>query len=290
MQRGPVRLSVAGLLFVLAGCASTALRGARADLAAGNYQAAHQELLAARSVPDLRESQRREIDNDLCVTEYKIGAPAYPLDEQDKACTTAAAEGATTSAELEAKVSERRLTAASKEVNDAITDGQLSAAEEAISRYAAIRGADQAITAKWSDELWSLVKRENEADTKSSRSAYRPAIAQVERRHPEVHRMSQSAFTRWLQKNLTVEGQPLVSHVSFDRRTLTLLLPEDKLDMVALNLDRLALVNDGMVARCGCVGQTNVSLQKTELPAYFVRLDAQTRQSEILVLAQPGAL
>lgn len=286
MERGLARLSLAGL-FVLAGCASTALRGARADLTAGNYQVAHQELLAARSDPSLSNSKRREIDNDLCLSEYKLGAPAYSLTVQDHTCTVAATEGAEESAELAQKIEHARLAALAKRINDAIASGELGDAEEGIVRYAAIPGADQTAISEWSQQLWTVVKRQDDAGPKFRPRAYIPAIAEVARRYPEVHQMSKRAFTEWVEQKLTVEGTPLVSKVSLNRRTLTLMMPEYRTSAAALNLDRLALVNDGMVARCGCVGQTNVALQKTELPAYLVRLDPETRQSEILVLTHP---
>jgi len=54
-----------------------------------------------------------------------------------------------------------------------------------------------------------------------------------------------------------------------------------------LNLDRFAVVNDGLVARCACPGETNVAFERNDLPAYLVRFDPALRQSAILVLAGP---
>ena len=86
---------------------------------------------------------------------------------------------------------------------------------------------------------------------------------------------------------MTVAGASMISGVEVAQHTLTLRLPDDQLAVVAINLDRFAKVNDAMVARCGCDGRTKVALQKTQLPAYLVRLDPATRRSEILVLAHP---
>jgi hypothetical protein len=113
------------------------------------------------------------------------------------------------------------------------------------------------------------------------------AISQAERQFPEIKRMSDASFTRWVQSNTTVSGTPLVSDVKLGKRTLSLWISEHQLHDVALNLDRFVRVNDAMVARCGCDGKTNIALQGTGLPAYLVSLDPETRHSEVLILARP---
>ena len=43
-------------------------------------------------------------------------------------------------------------------------------------------------------------------------------------------------------------------------------------------------INDAMVARCGCDARTNVAVSETGFPAYFIRLDPETRLSEVMIL------
>src|SRR5260370_33539341 len=97
--------------------------------------------------------------------------------------------------------------------------------------------------------------------------------------------MSDRAFSRWVEQNMTVAGACLIAGVEVTKQTLTLRLPVDQLAAAAVNLDRFAKVNDAMVARCGGDGRTKVAIQDTQLPAYLVRLDPATRRSEILVVA-----
>jgi len=50
------------------------------------------------------------------------------------------------------------------------------------------------------------------------------------------------------------EGAPLVSSVELGPRRMTLWVTDERLNAVALNLDRFARINDALVARCRCAG------------------------------------
>src|SRR5690348_3178204 len=77
----------------LAGCMNASLRSADASIAAGNFREAHQQLLAAQSrISELSPRERRKLKDDLCLTEYRIGAPSYPLAHQQATCAAAVAE------------------------------------------------------------------------------------------------------------------------------------------------------------------------------------------------------
>ncbi len=89
-------------------------------------------------------------------------------------------------------------------------------------------------------------------------------------------------------ENATVSHTPHWSMASrcaaaqIDLRVASGSLPE-----VALNLDRFTRINDAMAARCRCDGRTNISVEGSGLPAYLLRLDPETRKSEVLVMPQP---
>ncbi len=64
----------------LSGCLNASLAAARAKLKEGQYAAAHEQLVAAASQPQqLSARERREVLDGLCLTEFKIGAPSYPV-------------------------------------------------------------------------------------------------------------------------------------------------------------------------------------------------------------------
>ncbi|HXR25018.1 MAG TPA: hypothetical protein VN742_06630 [Candidatus Binataceae bacterium] len=281
--RALLALLAAGLL---AGCAGASLRAARSAIAAGDYTTAHQELVTARNDPRLSDRQRREITDDLCLTEYKVGAPAYPTAEQLSICHEAANAGAAQSATLLATIAASQRTVETNNINQAIAHADLAGAEAAIARYRALPGTDPHAITKWSKQLWVIVGRDDASAAKSRRRTLKPAISQAAREFPQVHAMNERVFARWIEKNMRVDGTSLVSSVKVAERTLTLHIPDNQLAAAATNLDRFAKVNDAMVARCGCDGRTNVALQDGELPAYLVRLDPATHRSEILVLAQ----
>jgi hypothetical protein len=47
------------------------------------------------------------------------------------------------------------------------------------------------------------------------------------------------------------------------------------------------MINDGMAGRCGCDARTNVAVAETGFPAYFIRLDPETKMSEVMILPAP---
>ncbi len=77
------------LAVALSACAPSALSTARSQIAAANYPAARQELVALSVRTDLNESQRREVKDDLCLVDFKIGRPTYSLAEQRGVCLDA---------------------------------------------------------------------------------------------------------------------------------------------------------------------------------------------------------
>lgn len=270
----------------LTGCAGASLRAARGALAVGDYPTAHRALAAARNDPKLSDRQRREITDDLCLTEYKVGAPAYPTAEQLSICREAAGAGAGPSTALLGEIATAERLAEANYVNQAIAHSDLAGAATAITRYRALPGTDPRAITRWSRQLWVIVGRDDTRAAKSRRMTLQPAISLAARQFPQVHAMNDRAFARWVQRNMRVDGTSLVSSVKVAERTLTLHIPDRQMAAAATNLDRFAKVNDAMVARCGCDGRTNVAFQASELPAYLVRLDPATHRSAILVLAQ----
>ena len=99
--------------------------------------------------------------------------------------------------------------------------------------------------------------------------------------------MDELAFRRWIEDKTTISGIQMVSSVEVSKHVLRLWIPSTQMETAALNLDRFAHINDALVARCGCNGKTNVAAVANGLPAYLVRMDPETRHSEVLILARP---
>jgi hypothetical protein len=254
-------------------------------MAAGQFAAAHQQLVKAQQDTHISARQRVEVAEGLCITEYKIGAPAYPEAEQASACSIAATGGSRQSAELLSRINTEQRTDLVSKADHAIAVDDLAGAEEAISRYRSLPGRDPRQIAVWSKKLWIIVRRSDTSAARSRRSVLQPAISDARRTYPHLQGMGDQVFARWIEKNLRVDGSSLASSVRVARTSVLLRIPENNLDKAAINLDRFARINDAMIARCGCDGRTDVALQNGDLPAYLVRLDPQTRRSEILVLA-----
>jgi len=270
----------------LAGCTNGSIAAARGELAAGHYAAAHQDLVtASHSSEQLSARERREVADGICLTEYKIGAPDYPFAEQQHACAAAAGAPGSESSALLDKVEKAQRTTTSEEISNAISHGDIAQAEAAIARYNSIPGGDPNAVERWSHQLWAVVNREDHGPTRDRKRHLAPAISEAARAYPRMKAMKEGAFQLWVEEHATVGGTKMLSLVQVGRSTLNLWIPSDHLGTAALNLDRFTNINDALVARCHCDGRTKIAVQGSDLPAYLVRLDPETRLSEVLILA-----
>ena len=268
----------------LSACAPSALNSARTQMSAGNYPAARQELVALASRTDLSPSQRREVMDDLCMCDFKIGRPTYTLAEQRRTCTEAMKEPGSQSAAIVAQIEVEQREKDAKQVEAALNAHDLADAEIAAADYQSLPGADPATLARWSQQVWKLADAQVFADSAARKRSLGAAIAQARKNHPDAHKMDKRQFTEWVEKTATVSGTALASNVDIKDSTLNLSIGESNLQTAALSLDRFATINDAMVARCGCDARTNVSIAETGFPAYFIRLDPETKMSEVMIL------
>jgi hypothetical protein len=239
--------------------------------------ASHPEKLSA--------PERREVKDDLCIIEFTIGRPTYSLKEQQRVCTDASAEPGSRTGEVLARIDAAIVRADDDQIEGAIKAGDLASAEAAIEDYEATPGANQVQVAQWSNRMWKLVKQgQAAAPSHHEKAMLGHAIAAIKREHRDARKMSDAAFQRWVVKTATADGTEMVREPQLDEGKLTLDLARPSLGWAALNLDKFAQINDAVVARCGCNARTDIGIGKGNLPAYMVRLDAETRQSEVLIL------
>jgi hypothetical protein len=272
------------LAAALSACAPSALSTARSQIAAANYPAARQELVALSARTDLSESERREVKDDLCLCDFKIGRPTYTLAEQRGVCLEASNEPGSQSGSIVAQIDEAERIRDAQEVDAALTAHDLAGAESAATDYQSLAGGDPATVARWSKEIWTLADAQVFADSAARKRSLGGAISEARKDHPNVAKMSKNEFTRWVVTTSTVSGTALASSVEVTDSTLSLAISDANLPVAALSLDRLASINDAMAARCGCDARTNVAVAETGFPVYFIRLDPETKMSEVMIL------
>ncbi len=269
----------------LSGCAPSALTAARSQIAAGNYPAARQELVALSAHGnDFSASERREVKDDLCLCDFMIGRPTFTLAEQRGVCADAAKEPDSQSSSIIARIDEAARHKDADEVEAALSDQDLADAERAATDYQSLPGGDPATVARWSKQIWTLADAQVFADSSARKRSLAAAISEVRTNHRDVEAMDKSQFTRWVVKTATVSGTAVAASVEIKDSTLKLSVDDANLQLAALSLDKLAAINDAMAARCGCDARTNVAVTETGFPAYFIRLDPETRMSEVMIL------
>lgn len=277
-------IAAIALAAALSACAPSALSAARSQIDAANYPAARQELVALSARTDLSASERREVKDDLCLCDFKIGRPTYRLAEQRGVCLEASNEPGSQSGSIVAQIDEAERIRDAQEVDAALTAHDLADAERAATDYQSRAGGDPATVARWSKEIWTLADAQVFADSAARKRSLGGAISEARKDHPDVAKMSKSQFTQWVITTSTVSGTALASSVVVTDSTLSLAISDANMPVAALSLDRLATINDAMAARCGCDARTNVAVAETGFPAYFIMLDPETKMSEVMIL------
>src|ERR1700675_4884719 len=136
--------ALVALAVALSACAPSALSTARSQIDAANYPAARQELVALSARTDLSESERREVKDDLCLCDFKIGRPTYTLAEQRGVCLEASNEPGSQSGSIVAQIDDAQRIRDAQEVDAALTAHDLADAESAATDYQSLGGGDPA--------------------------------------------------------------------------------------------------------------------------------------------------
>jgi hypothetical protein len=280
-------LTIAIMFAVVAtGCVNSEIAAGRADLAKGNFAAAHEKFVAAAKSGKLSSSDQRELADGLCLTEFKLGPPEYSRAEQRETCALAAAHPGTSSAPIVTSIDAVERADTEAAVHRALTDDDFAEAEGAVIHYQTFPGADQRAIGGWSKQIWGTIEQD-EKRSKNQNRHLQPAIAAISERYPTIRAMNEVEFKRWIMTNATVSDIRLVDRIDLRRHTLELQVASRNLPDIAFNLDHFIRINDAMVARCRCAGRTNIAVEGSGLPVYLVRVDPDTRNSAALVMPQP---
>ena len=170
--------------------------------------------------------------------------------------------------------------------NAALATGDLGGAEQAAQVYLNTPGADPAVVAKWSQQMWELVSQQRQ----SPRSASKEGTCRGDSERcagsiPSMRKMSKATSSFYGSRNRAASRAPRCSPRSrCENQELDLAIRRQEVRLASLKLDRLSAINDATIARCGCDGRTNVGIAETNFPLYLVRLDPETQRSEVLIL------
>jgi len=124
------RQSATSLPATVQGKPGSSLPRVRRELAGGQYAQAHQDsAFAAQHSSDLADAERREVKDDLCLTEYLIGSALYPLPEQEQVCAQAFGEPASVSGPNLAQIRELSRQCAQEQVRNSLKADELAEAE-----------------------------------------------------------------------------------------------------------------------------------------------------------------
>ncbi len=278
-------LMAAAIAPALSACTNAMLASARQNMAAGHYSEAHEQLeTALQSQTALRAGERVEVKDDLCTTEVVIGAPTYSLLRQQQTCAEAAAQPGSTSGANLAKIDAVIRQQDEAEIEHALKVGDIAGAVAALRSYHRIAPDDTANIARWDRQIWAAVVRQDQGMARRQKKAIHRTLSVLREDYPKLRSMNQHAFTRWLGKDTSASGVPMLSGIAITGHTLELKVPESNLDQSALSPQKFAQINDAFSVWCYCDGATHVASDATGLPVYLARLNPVMSRSEVLVL------
>ncbi|GEM_PF-660066 len=274
-------------LATLSGCTNAMLSSARTSIDSGNYAQAHRELEAALQDPSLNAQERREAKDDLCSTEVQIGPPTYSLWRQHLTCQQAVQEpGSSSGPRLAAIDSDlKRQEAAS--FQQALHNGDIGRASSALQTYLRVAPDDTGNVSRMERQLWTAVDRRDQISLRHSKRHVRHVLVVLNEDYPGLHMMNQRAFKRWIGRDTSAAGVPMLSAIAITGHTLELKVPDDNLKQSAIAPEKFARINDAFSVWCQCDGSTHVAVDSNGLPVYLARLNLQMARSEVLVLPRP---
>jgi hypothetical protein len=277
------------LLALLAfwGCTNATLGSARQEIAQHRYEEAHGLLLAALNKPGaLSPAERREVLDGLCLTEVRIGPPAYPLAEQRWRCSVANAYPGSPESQALAEVNDRIAAVDEREMEEALAGGNLADALTSAVQYTSVDGANGPRMAHWREGIWLIVAEQDKKLSAQWKRHRTSTLTHLAPHYMSVVPLDQHGFQRWISAETTVDGEPLFSAINVHGATARLEFPQRSQTAVRLNLSGLDHVNDALSVRCRCAGRTNVVNADTGLPAYLVRIAPAEAHSEVLIMPQ----
>jgi hypothetical protein len=279
--------SLSLLASMLNGCTNAMLASARTSIGSGNYAQAHEQLEAALQNPSLSGQERREVMDGLCTTENEIGAPTYSLWRQHTTCANAAKEGGNSSAQRLAKIDAAIKQQEQASFDQALHRGDLGEASSALRDYARVAADDTANISRMQRQLWTVVDRRDQTLRRHNKRHVHQVLAVLDEDYPGLHRMNQRAFRRWIGRDTSAAGVPMLSAIAISGHTLELKVPDDNLKQSAIAPEKFARINDAFSVWCQCDGATHVAVDSSGLPVYLARLNLQMSRSEVLVLPRP---
>jgi hypothetical protein len=268
----------------MAACTNAMLSSARTSIAAGNYTQAHQQLEAALRDPSLKPAERREVNDDLCTVEVEAGAPAYSLLRQHQTCAEAAREPGSSSGERLAKVDAALGAQYEADFDRALRGGDIAGAAAAVRDYERIAPNDTQTLARMDRRLWVTIDSRDQSLGKRGKRHIHQVLAVLSEDYPGLHLMNQRAFKRWIGKDTSASGVPMLSAIAISGHTLDLKVPDGNLKQSELGPEKFARINDAFSVWCQCDGATHVASDSTGLPVYLARLNPSMARSEVLVL------
>src|SRR5262249_31201097 len=149
-----------------------------------------------------RPAERREASDDLCMTEFVVGAPTYSLLRQHQTCARAAAEPGSESGERLAKIDAAIRQEQETEMDQALKAGDVASAVAALRAYEQIAPCDSKTLAQWNQRIWSVVDREDRQIGKHHKTRLHQTLVMLKQDYPQLHLMNQHAFKRWVGKDI----------------------------------------------------------------------------------------
>ncbi len=241
------------------------LKAAANAFESGRYASAREEYRNASKNNYLNDAQKREALDGICISEQKAGEPLYSVETQYGDCLEASKQADSAISSLLAPLLTQVKSYYSRSIDTAIAAHDDSQAEVLLDKYKTVSDADPSRISDWErqirqiTEAKSLLEKKHEAErAEAEEERAKPAISRLERRYPEMRRLSQEQFEDFLIKNYAVDSAPFFTDARVDGHSLQVITPNPDVQTITSSQATLDEINDYFVAWCGCNGQTHI--------------------------------
>lgn len=234
------------------------LRSATKALESGQYATARDNYNSASESSYVTDVQKREALDGICIAERKAGEPSYSIETQYQDCLEASNQPGSATAPLLTRLAIQLKTDYGRSIDAAIAAKDDSKAEALLEKYKTLSDTDPTQISEWEKQIQLIKETRSRLEKKLETERAKDAISRLERRYPEMRKLTQEQFEDFIIKNYMVESAPFFTDARVDGNSLQVVAPNPNIQTIMSSQATLDEINDYFVAWCRCKGQTHV--------------------------------
>ena len=263
--------------------AAADLKSAEEALQSKQYLAAREGYERVSEDQYSNDNQKRAASDGICLAD--AGEPSCPLETQYQDCSEASKRPGSACGPIVSRLEIQLRANYSSLIDAAIARGDGGEAGALLEKYEVLPNTPSGRESIWKEQIQRVRERQAQLEQRRQAELAEAAIARLERRYPEVRRLSKEQFEDLIIRAYTVESAPFFTDARVDGNTLRLVTPNFDIQTVFNSRATLAEINDYFVAWCRCDGQTHVigEFSRSRVGLATVTLSVEDQHSYVTI-------